>query len=228
MMDKDVKTGMALIAVGLLLCSGLGYYFGSITRSSSSGGAILVQQTTTSSADSSTPYVLTLEITTNNYFNASVGDQPAYYVVGQSGLESSANITLPAHRTIELIIINFDQGNATLPSPQFANVSGTTSGTISLYSNYLVNSSESSSGIQIGGTTNVSSLSPSLISHTFTVPGLGLNIPVASQSTIVAFFTTGAPGNYVWVCESPCGSGANGTEGAMEAEGWMTGVLTVE
>lgn len=109
---------------------------------------------------------------------------------------------------IEVIIISFDQGNASLVSPQDANVTGTVGGTMSVYSNDIVNSSEGSSGINVNGTLTVSSLSPSLISHTFTVPSLGLNMPMASESTVVAFFTTGAPGNYVWLCESACGSGA--------------------
>lgn len=223
--DREMKLTVALLVVGLFGAIGLGYYFATITASPV--GTISVTETATSSSNNTTPYLLTLEITTNNLFNSSVGDQPAYYVVGPNGLQSSANITLPAHRTIELVIINFDQGNATLPSPQFADVTGTTGGTISLYSNDVVNSSESSSGIQINASASVSSVSPTLISHTFTVPGLGLNIPVASQSTIVAFFATGAPGNYLWLCASPCGSGATGTEGAMETPGWMTGVITV-
>jgi len=192
-------------------------------------GAQTITETTsaTSSSNSSAPYVLNLEITTNNMFNGTVGDQPAYYVVGPSGLESSANITIPAHRTIELIITNFDQGNATLPSPRFADVTGTQTGIISIYGNSEINSSEGQGGINITGSLSVSSVPTSVISHTFTVPALGLNIPVASQSTVIAYFASGAAGNYLWLCESPCGSGPTGLGGAMSTPGWMTGTLTV-
>ncbi len=93
--------------------------------------------------------------------------------------------------------------------------------------NNAVNSSEGKSGIVITGAQSVSSLPPSLISHTFTIPELSLNIPVAANSTVAAYFMTGGPGNYIWMCTTPCGSGPDGTAGAMTTPGWMTGTLSV-
>jgi hypothetical protein len=217
MMDRQMKMGIVLIVFGLVLSTGLGYYFGSITSSPQ----------TTVTTSSTSPYILTLVITTNNLFNSSVGDQPAYYVLGPNGLQSSASISLPANHKIEVVIENYDQGNATPSSPVYCNVSGTVNGVMSVVDNNVVNSSEGPSGIVITGTQTVSSLPPSEISHTFTVPQLSLNLPVAAETTVIAYFSTGAPGNYAWFCTTPCGSGVNGTAGAMLTPGWMSGTLVV-
>lgn len=218
-------TGVAVVVlIFASVALGAGFQF---IVSGSGGSATTSTVTSTTSGNSSAPYILTLIITTNNAFNSSIGDQPAYFVVGAHGLESAANITVPAHRTVELVIMNFDQDNATLAAPQDANVTGTVGGMISVYGNQLVNSSQGPNGLQIKGTQTVSSLPPSLISHTFTVPSLGLNIPMESESTVVAYFTTGGVGSYTWLCQTACGSGDDGQGGAMVTGGWMTGALTV-
>jgi hypothetical protein len=128
---------------------------------------------------------------------------------------------------IEVVITNYDTGNATPVIPQYDNVSGTVNGTMSVVSNNGVNSTEGPSGIVIAGSQTVTSLPSALISHTFTAPQFNLNIPVAANSTVMAYFMTGAPGNYVWTCMTPCGSGNNGLAGAMETPGWMSGAITV-
>jgi len=198
------------------------------TQSSTAVSTVNVSNVnSSSSATSSSPYVLTLVITTSNTFNSSVGQQPAYYVLGPNGLQSSANITLPANRMIEVVIMNYDQGNATPISSQYDNVSGTVNGTMSVISNNVVNSSEGPSGIVITGTQTVSSLPPALISHTFTAPQLNLNIPVAAETTVIAYFMTGGPGTYPWFCTTPCGAGSSGLAGAMETPGWMSGSIVV-
>jgi hypothetical protein len=222
-MDKQMKTIIALLVFSLVLSTGLGYYFGTISSPQQNTTAA----TSVGSPGQTSPYVLSLVITTNNMFNASVGEQPAYYVVGPNGLQSSANVTLPANRLIELVITNYDTGNATPVSPQYDNVSGTVSGSMEVVSNNGMNSSEGASGIAISGMQTVSSLPPAVISHTFTVPGLNLNIPVAANSTVVAYFMTGSPGNYLWTCMTPCGSGSSGLGGAMETPGWMSGSIAV-
>lgn len=219
----------------------LTFIFGLVFMSMAVGGALGTiaagngaAVTTTNSATgtstdpkSTSPYVLTMVITTENTFNSSVGTQPAYFVQGPHGLESSANITLPANTLIEVVIMNFDQGNATLAGPQFANVTGTVNDTMSFYNNNAMNATQRPSGIILQGQQTVSSLSANYISHTFTVPSLGLNIPVAAESTEVAYFMTGGPGTYAWLCESLCGSGSTGSGGAMSTPGWMSGAITV-
>lgn len=177
--------------------------------------------------NSSEPFTIALVITTGNTFNASVGQQPAYYVLGPNGLQSSIKISLPAHRLIKLVIFNYDNGNATLVKPSYANVQGTTNGTITFANNATVNSTESSSGISIIGVQTVTSVPADQISHTFTIPSLGINVPVPVSSTVVATFTLNQTGTFLWFCETECGSGPDGLAGAMATPGWMSGAVIV-
>lgn len=179
--------------------------------------------TTTTQTGSQQLYSLTLVITTGNTYNSTVGAQPAYYVLTSHGLESSANISLPVNRLIELTIVNYDDGNANLTSPSYTNVQGTTNGTISYINNSNVNSSQGSKGIVVTGGQTVNSVPAADIAHTFTIPSLGINIPIPVSSTVTAFIKIDKAGTYAWLCETVCGSGTTGLEGAMSTPGWMTG-----
>lgn len=84
--------------------------------------------------------------------------------------------------------------------------------------------------------------------HTFTVPSLGINVPLAglpssasnlcskapcttaSPHNLITFtFRTGAPGNYRWQCFIPCGLGfLDGNGGPMQTLGYMGGFLQVQ
>ncbi|MHB8395614.1 MAG: hypothetical protein ACYDAZ_00190 [Thermoplasmataceae archaeon] len=177
-------------------------------------------------------YHLDLVVTTDNYFNASVGQQPAFFVLSGGKLVSSANITLPSDTTIAVTIFNYDNGNGTPSAPQFLNVTGTTGGTEFVMNNTLVNSTYSGNSISVSGGETVSSVNASVLSHTFTIlnlygTGSNLNIPVPESSVVQATFTTGAPGQFIWMCQVPCGSGIDGVSGAMATAGWMTGSITI-
>ncbi len=221
----------AFMVIGLIVASVLAGVGLGIVASQNGGfsgtGTTVTQTSGVNGQNSSSPYVLSMVITTGNNFNSTIGDQPAYYVLGPNGLESSANITLPANSLIELVITNYDEGGANISSPTYADVAGTTTGSELIYNNTAINSTEGPNGMTLRGSQTVTSLPISEITHTFTVPGLSLNLPMASESTIVAYFKTGAAGSFVWLCESACGSGADGTSGAMVATGWMTGAITV-
>lgn len=217
--------------VAILIAAAFGFYFATITAAG--GGSAETATTTATTTATSTvtsnstePYDLTLVITTNNIFNSTVGDQPAYYVLGANGLESAANISIPAHRLIRLVIVCYDDGPADLTGSQYATVSGTLNNEVYEVTNDNVNSSQGISGIQIAGGENVSSVSPDNIAHTFTVPQVGLNIPIMPSSTVTAYFTLNQTGTFLWFCETQCGSGPNGTEGAMSTTGWMTGSIS--
>ncbi len=213
---------MAVLAVALILSG-----FGAALAVGGTGSKVVstttVMQTTNST--SASPYVVTLVITTNNIFNSTVQDQPAYFVLGPNGLESSANISLPANRLIKMVIINYDDGNASLVLPNDNVVSGTTGNSIYVASNDYVNASQGPSGIVVKGGENLTSVPLADIAHTFTVPSLNLNIPVPLSSTVVAYFTVSHPGTFFWFCETRCGFGVDGTLGAMSTPGWMTGSL---
>jgi len=205
-----------LLAVGI----GIGWGFQSTVSPSSHG-------TVTVTSQLQGTYPLTLVITTNNTYNSTIGPQPAYYVLTSEGLKSSANIALPANTMIKLTIVCYDNGNASLVSNQFANVEGTINGTITYANNDNVNSSQGPNGIVLSGGETVKSVSPDLISHTFTIPTLNVNVPVPLNSTVVAYFKTGAAGTYAWFCETGCGAGPAGILGAMDTPGWMTGDVEV-
>jgi len=220
-------TTVAVMGVLIILSVAIGAALGTIGSQSEASVSTVTQTVSSTATNSSAPYVLTLVITTENSFNSTVGTQPAFFVLGPNGLQSSANITIPAHRLIEMVVVNFDDGNASLTAPQFANVTGTVNNTVSYFNDDEVNATEGPSGIVLGGGQTVSSVSPDYLSHTFTVPQINLNVPIALESTEVAYFQSGSPGSYTWVCQSLCGSGDDGAGGAMVTSGWMSGVLTV-
>ena len=89
----------------------------------------------------------------------------------------------------------------------------------------------------------VSSVSNQMIAHTFTVPSLGINVPLpiagmsrsmgsmdgpAGPTTVrFTFHAPATPGTYLWLCATPCGTGPYGISGAMHLNGWMRGHLIV-
>lgn len=168
-----------------------------------------------------TVYKLTLAITVNNAWNSTTSG-PRYWVLTPNGLMSSANISLPANTLIQLTIIDFDSASP-LPS-QFSQVSGTVGNVV-----YVVNGTTAAGdNINVTTATAVSALDPNTeIGHTFTVPQLGLNIPVAANSVEVADFYINQTGTFFWHCEDPCGFGPSGWLGPMGANGWMGGTITV-
>lgn len=209
---------VALAGVGIAV----GYGLGTSLSSTNSLRTSTVTTTTGQGSNSSAPFVLTLVITTGNTFDSSVGEQPAFYVLGSDGLQSSANISLPANRLIELVIVNYDEGPANLADPKDSVVTGVVGNQVTVVNNTQVNSTMGSSGIDIKGVEKISSLPADSVSHTFTIPSLGINIPIPTLSTVVAYVTL-SPGTYAWFCMTACGSGADGLEGAMATPGWMTG-----
>lgn len=185
------------------------------------------------------PYKLTLVVTTNNYYNSSVGDQPTYYVLDNGSLQSSAYLQLPAQQYIQLTIISYDDGPAyplgqpSLPAgsnnsglASLYNVSGTVGNVEKVVNNTNVNST-ANGGLLVSGGANVTNLAPYGVSHTFTVSQLGLNIPIPPSSTVVTTLYFAKQGTYHWQCEAPCGSGPNGWDGAMSTAGWMMGTLNI-
>jgi hypothetical protein len=181
----------------------------------------------TSTAATGGVYNLNLVITTNNYFN-STSQQPAYYVLQNGTLTSSANIALPANTLIEVTIFSYDDGNAPVPA-SYQNVTGTTNNQITVFNNTNVNSSETNNGIQLNGSWKTGSVPLGDIAHTFTVSGIGLNVPIPVSSIVQFSFESGNAGqSYTWQCYADCGSGASGWGQAMSTPGWMTGTISIQ
>jgi hypothetical protein len=138
---------------------------------------------------------------------------------------------LPAHTRINVTIYQFDSGSP-LRNQQFGRVTGTvgTSATLD------------------GNTFKVINSNKTPVGHTFTVPSLGINVPLLGNDTskktfcgtpgpcgltklhhtITFSFTTPGPGNYHWQCFIPCGAGQYaGNGGPMQTLGYMGGFLEV-
>lgn len=139
---------------------------------------------------------------------------------------------LPAHTRINVTLEEYDSGSP-LRNPALDLVQGTANG------NYLLNGKPVSlvNGAQGNG-----------IAHTFTVPVLGISVPLAGvngsgktfcnqpapcplsaeHNTINFSFTTPGAGQYQWQCFIPCGlSYLDGNGGPMQTVGFMDGFLKV-
>lgn len=183
---------------------------------SGTAGAILASavwdgETHFAVADSATPTNLNLTILTGKMLGHP--GWPAYV---------PSTLTVPAHSLIHVRIFNFDSGTAPLPAGSpFTKVTGVTSNRASHQplSPDAPNSSSSP--------TPYTTLDAKLVSHTFSIPVIGLNVPIPPSSLITFSFTTGAPAISTWQCLAPCGSPPDGTGGAMHKEGYMLGTLHV-
>jgi len=155
---------------------------------------------------------------------------------------STTSIRVPAYSTITVTIRQYDTGGA-LHNTFFDRVYGTVGGIAYLNGK---------------PTTHIT---PDVVGHTFTIqtppnggetqlfvsvplPGVAANAPNVltfnghkyPRPAVVTFrFKTGAPGQYVWHCYVPCGtglagdgpSGQAGFGGPMSTIGYMAGTLTV-
>jgi hypothetical protein len=121
--------------------------------------------------------------------------------------------------------------------------------TIREYDDMVTPLADQSPFLQVmGGTETVNgkritSVSNQKIAHTFTIPSLGINIPLpiagmdgamgsmngpAGPTTVRFTFRAPAkPATYQWLCVTPCGTGPYGISGAMHTNDWMRGHLIV-
>jgi hypothetical protein len=138
---------------------------------------------------------------------------------------------LPAHTRVNVTIYQYDSGSP-LRNQFLGQVAGTIGGTMSL-NGKTVSLVNSNIGNGVG--------------HTFTIPTLGISVPlygVSSSATntcsaapcttkfahnVVRFsFMSPGPGQYPWQCFIPCGLGfLYGNGGPMQTIGYMDGFLKV-
>ncbi|QSO53023.1 hypothetical protein JZ785_03725 [Alicyclobacillus curvatus] len=129
---------------------------------------------------------------------------------------SPADTTLPANAVMTVTVLNYDDGNATIPSGD-----NKVTGTIN-------------TDMTVDGKT-VTSVKTADVAHTITIPSIGLNVPIPVRSSTekyntitFSFKTPSTPGQLDWQCMASCGSGSSGWGGAMSTDGWMKGVFTVK
>lgn len=137
---------------------------------------------------------------------------------------------LPAHTLVNVTIYQYDSGSP-LRNQEWGQVQGTIGGTATL------------NGASF---TNFNSNTGNGVGHTFTIPALGVNVPLVGvnpnlnlcgaapcstsspHNTLTFSFRTPGPGSYSWQCFVPCGLGyLYGNGGPMSTQGYMGGILEV-
>jgi hypothetical protein len=165
---------------------------------------------------------------------ASYGHQPhpdwvSYLVKNPQGTwVHSTVVQVPAHSLVRFTVYNYD-GASGLRNPLWSQPRGT-----------------------VGGTETIdgkpyASIDPTLTSHTFAIPDMGVSVAIPgvaddapnqctvtpcqlsmAHHTITFTIRTGKPGHYRWQCFVPCAAGfPNGFGGPMQSVGWMDGYLNV-
>jgi len=149
---------------------------------------------------------------------------------------------VPAGTRVNVTILGYD-GCTPLRNPLWGQVAGTV-GDIENVSYF--------DGKKFGPVTPITtfdSWANCSVQHTFAIPGLGINVPVASPTTVnennnlcgtspctsgphmtmtFSFTTPRTPGSYFWQCRVPCGGGfIDGFGGPMQTIGFMTGNMVV-
>ena len=138
------------------------------------------------------------------------------YGAGFGPMYTNASWSVKAGDTVVLRIRSYDDGPAPLTGAQtmFDRVEGTVG------------------GIETVDGKPVRQIANDQVAHTFTVVGLGLNLPIPAAPTgkyvtVVARFVPQKTGVFIWQCYAPCGSGPNFMGGPMAVEAWMEGKVQV-
>ena len=151
------------------------------------------------------------------------------YLVREDGhWDHTTVFDVPAYSLVHVTVYNFD-GASGLRNPFLSQVQGTLGGTM-----------------KVDGRTT-KTIGPTDASHTFTVPQMGVSVPLKgvpddakhqcaempcslskAHETITFTFRTGKPGRYRWQCFVPCAAGfIDGFAGPMQTIGYMDGFLHV-
>lgn len=147
--------------------------------------------------------------------------------------EHTTYFKVPAHTRVNVTVLAYD-GCTPLRNPYFGQVTGT------------IGDVEYVNGKPVS---TLNSWSQCSVQHTFAIPALGLNVPIASPTTVkennnlcsdapctsgphqvvrFSFMTPAKPGVFRWQCFVPCGGGfIDGNGGPMSTLGYMIGQMEV-
>jgi hypothetical protein len=156
---------------------------------------------------------------------------------------------VPANTKVNVTILGYD-GCTPLRNPVWGHVTGTAGGVenVQFYNGKTLSAPQSISTLNSWGSCSVQ--------HTFAIPGLGLNVPIASVTTYqentnlcgtspctaanqdqnsphtvvrFSFMTPKTGGIFRWQCFIPCGLGyLDGNGGPMGTPGYMMGQMEVQ
>jgi hypothetical protein len=141
--------------------------------------------------------------------------------VGPAVLPSA--VTVPANSDVIVTIMNFD--NATPLTGAYVKYAAS-AGIEGKFTVDTMNPANPN-GPATAPAQTLAAVDPAIVSHTFTLPSLKINVPLLADSRTTFTFRTGAAGTFEWHCQDPCGTGPAGWAGAMSQQGYMGGELTV-
>ncbi len=135
-----------------------------------------------------------------------------------------SSLIIPAGRPVTVTVDNQD-GATPLPVAlrQHAKVSGVTGNT-----ERVTPLAAAAPYLATGSARSVSAVRLGEVSHTFTVPGLGINVPIPAHARATFTIQVERPGSYGWLCVDPCGEGAAGQGAPMDIRGYMSGTMSVQ
>lgn len=162
------------------------------------------------------------------------GDWPSYLVQRPDGSwAQSTTFTLPANSTVRVKVLEYDTQTG-LRNNFFALPQGVEGGTLTIDDGT--------------GADTVSSVDPSQVAHTWTIPGMGISVPLVgvandapnqcttapcdestTHRTIEFVIRTGRKGHFRWQCIVPCAPPGflYGNGGPMQTVGYMGGFVDV-
>jgi hypothetical protein len=209
----------AVVAVALVLVALVAWYVNGFLVSTPDAVSAVVQGRTAQLTLQSVPA----------YGHAPDPDWVSYLARDASGKwQHSTIFKIPGHTLVTVTIYQYDTATG-LRNPFLAQVRGTQGGTATIEGK------------------PVSVLNPDDASHTFTVPDMGISVPLpgissdaknpcsaapcttASDHTTITFtFMSPGRGTYRWQCFVPCAFGfVFGNGGPMQTIGWMSGEFEV-
>jgi hypothetical protein len=203
---KSAVTGLTAIMAAIIFVV-VGIIGWSVGR-----GAVSSQGTVAVQAQTTAPTHVYLSVDTPDMLKTDVG--PAV-------LPSA--VTVPANSDVTVTIMNFDDVTPlTGAYTKFAIAAGIAG----KFTTVIVNRTNPN-GPATAPAQTLAAVDPAIVSHTFTIPSLHLNVPLLASSRTTFTFHTGAAGKFEWHCQDPCGTGPAGWSGAMSVQGYMGGELTV-
>lgn len=217
---NSLATRLAAILLGVaLVAGGIAFYV-----------SLLVRSPTPIAAARTGPHQAQLTLGTTPAVGKLGGNGSwVSYLVRQDGEWKHTTVfNLPAHSLVHVTVYQFD-GNSGLRNPFLSQVQGTVGGVM-----------------KVNGKT-VNAINPNNASHTFTVPQMGISVPLLgvaddakhqcpempcslnqAHQTITFTIRTGKPGRYRWQCFVPCAAGfIDGFGGPMQTIGYMDGFFHV-
>ena len=178
-------------------------------------------------------------------------DWVSYFIQNPSTkqFDHTTYFAVPANTTVNVTILGYD-GCTPLRNPLWGKVAGTVGNVenVQYFNGKTLSTAENLSTFDSWANCSVQ--------HTFAIPSLGLNVPIASPTTLdennnlcgtspctaanqsntaphtvvrFSFKTPSTPGTYRWQCFVPCGLGyVDGNGGPMGTPGYMMGQMEVQ